>query len=422
MLAIWSFLFLLSIQKEQIIIQCEGWILVNRFSTHGQRRRPSDINNDGKPHRLMPSPTKLSARKSFRRRVPYVEKKEEQQIRELWETNPFNTSKSVVSQVLDNGFSDKPLLKRLHETDLNPATQSSSGYEEFFDNLYKRPKVYGPSESNPYDKFRHFLFTVCYRGSDFCGWQRQPNNLSKPSIQQTLEDWLTPLDTRLPEGKSVNLRSCGRTDAGVNAIGQVCRFRTKDDLNSSIIAHHLDNLPHQGVRCTSVTEVSREFHPVFSATCRAYAYIIDVMPAEDENSKENNAYPSSSPILFDRLDVLNQILQELEGRDLCYTGLSYGRLNTVDGNCTLYHARACRVIRNNMDDAPALCIELVGNRFLRRMVRLLVEASLEIIYQSEEPTCDALLRHIQKEDRGLITFPAPPDGLMFVGAGFTPWK
>ena len=94
-----------------------------------------------------------------------------------------------------------------------------------------------------------------------------------------------------------------------------------------------------------------------------------------------------------------------------------------------------------------MCIELVGDRFLRRMVRLLVEASIRLVaiadvHQTETsakkpPTEtmdrirhgetetvenddrsaeDALIELIERQDRTLVGRPAPPDGLLFVGA------
>jgi tRNA pseudouridine38-40 synthase len=326
------------------------------------------------------------------RSISYVENFDEQQVRELWETDPFDTANSIVDKVLKEGFSEIALSKRLG------GPLPSSGYEDYFDPLYNKPKGWEPSETNPRDKCRHFLVSICYRGDNFCGWQRQPNNKMAPSVEQTVEDWLETL-----ENSKVKLRVCGRTDAGVHALGQVFRFRTRNSLDSSLIQSHLDKIPHAGIKCTSVTEVSRAFHPTFSATCRAYAYMIDV--------PDWNAF---------KLDLLNDLLQALEGRELSYIGLSYGKLKTQDGNCILYHARACR-LKTLDSEKSVLCIELVGNRFLRRMVRLLVEAALLLIHQSEPPPKDALLRHVQKEDRTLIIAPAPSNGLMFVCAGFNPW-
>jgi len=71
------------------------------------------------------------------------------------------------------------------------------------------------------------------------------------------------------------------------------------------------------------------------------------------------------------------------------------------------------------DNASALCIELVGNRFLRRMVRLLVESTVRIALTAEAQNKDSLLQQVLKKDRRIIGNNAPADGLFFVGARFS---
>jgi tRNA pseudouridine38-40 synthase len=336
------------------------------------------------------------------RSIPYAETYEEQQIRQLWENKPFSTAESVVDSVLKNqGFTDISLLQRLDQ----PSCSKPSGYEEMFEPIYGvglnfRDVWKPPTEFSYKDKRRHFLVQVAYRGGDFCGWQTQPNNHELPSVQKTLEEWLAEL-----EGDKVNLRVCGRTDAGVHAIGQVCRFRSRNqEMTAMDVEQHLQQIPSlKSVGCTQVLQVTKAFHPSFAATCRAYTYLVDV-DARDELDE-------------DKVGLLDQMLQTLEGKELDFIGLSYGRLKTQTSLCTLRHARAC-LVQDSSTNKQAICIELVGDRFLRRMIRILVETSLRIVQERTSPSPDALLHHIDKRDRQLIRTTAPPDGLIFVGARF----
>ena len=241
--------------------------------------------------------------------------------------------------------------------------------------------------------------------------------------------------------RRIRVRVCGRTDAGVHAVGQVFRFRaTRHDCGRAGIdgADCLSRLLNDAlsatgvgvVRCTRAEEVTRAFHPVFGARRRAYAYAIDAAPALGTRA-------AGASLLLDepaRLDFLDAALRELEGRRLDYVGLSYGRLKTRDAYCILHHARARRCIchcdglelggggshgEERKTKRDVVCIELVGNRFLRRMVRLLVDAAMRLALSDPLPEgSDALLRRIEEMDRGLIVAPAPPDGLIFVGAEF----
>src|SRR3954453_1572890 len=61
-----------------------------------------------------------------------------------------------------------------------------------------------------------FRLTLAYDGSDFAGWQQQPN---KRTIQEELEAALGRITGQRPK-----CIASGRTDAGVHALGQVVSF------------------------------------------------------------------------------------------------------------------------------------------------------------------------------------------------------
>jgi tRNA pseudouridine38-40 synthase len=345
----------------------------------------------------------LSARSFFRgRSVPYAETLAEQRSREMWEHEPFHHANEIINGFLSSDFPSKsPVLQKLEK----PAGTTNSAYEDLFRPLYESkgddvdvwntPEIELPARK---EKIRHFLIRVAYKGSDFCGWQIQPANDRHPSVQGVLEDWMEPLAER-----KQCIRVCGRTDAGVSAVGQVCRFRTAFDLEAKDVYNHLQNIPSKNVNVQQVIQVTRAFHPKFAATCRAYVYLIDCAAWEGFGSE--------------KLNLLNRILQALEGKELDFFGMSYGRLKTQTSMCTLHHARACLVSIDQ--ENTAICIELVGNRFLRRMVRFLVEAAIRIaLTESSSSSEDALLKQIEQKDRRLVGSAAPPDGLFFVGARF----
>jgi tRNA pseudouridine(38-40) synthase len=328
--------------------------------------------------------------------------------------------------------------------------------------------------------------TVAYRGIDFCGWEDQRHYLYRssknfvsstdnlpnlPSVQGTLADILDPIlaikdgtksaaDDSLNDeseqaiteyiaetsakhhhSKPIEIKVAGRTDAGVSAIGQICRIRTRrawddgmekylEDYVNEQIAKTGSNGP--GLRIQSVECVGDDFHPTFGATCRAYAYLFD-LPIDDNGiieecrNKEANIRTSSLQTKSSTLvQKMNVILQALEGKELDYIALSYGKVKSLTTVCTLYHARANIVecVCNDDDTgtliAPkkrAICIELVGDRFLRRMVRILVATAFR---EAKCADCDpeTLLNILLVKDRNGGAYPAPPDGLTFIGARF----
>ena len=66
---------------------------------------------------------------------------------------------------------------------------------------------------------RNIKLLIEYDGTNYHGWQVQPNGLS---IQEVIEKKIEVMT-----GQPVRLIASGRTDAGVHALGQVANFRTR---------------------------------------------------------------------------------------------------------------------------------------------------------------------------------------------------
>ncbi|KAL7474056.1 hypothetical protein ACHAW6_000053, partial [Cyclotella cf. meneghiniana] len=326
--------------------------------------------------------------------------------------------------------------------------------------------------------------TVAYRGVDFCGWEDQRHHLyrkeifdrgasrgldysshqnnSLPSVQGSLVDILDPiLNKRALAAHSpgehfsseqttrpIEIKVAGRTDAGVNAIAQICRIRTwksnfsdrrRDQTKSTgeletfvkdLVNEHAKTIG-LGLRITSVEKVGDDFHPTFGASCRAYAYLIDL---DDDKAIVKS---QQSRIMRDLVPRLDSMLRSLEGQSLDYIAFSYGKVKTETTICRLVRARACIVELSKCDNEnsarEAICIELIADRFLRRMVRILVATAFREAYGVEgdrsiddyeeehsigHEARNQLLNIVKMRDRTLSARPAPARGLIFVGARY----
>lgn len=106
-----------------------------------------------------------------------------------------------------------------------------------------------------------------YDGRPFYGWQRQDD---QPTVQGALEDACAMLD-----GAPVLVQGAGRTDAGVHATGQVAHIDLLKPRPIRKIADALNfHLRPKPVAVLKAEEVDQNFHARFSATGRAYRYII----------------------------------------------------------------------------------------------------------------------------------------------------
>ncbi len=113
---------------------------------------------------------------------------------------------------------------------------------------------------------KNIRLTLAYDGTNFVGWQVQPNGVSVQSVVERAIEKLTGLPAKL--------RVAGRTDSGVHAIGQVANFETESDLP---IEAYRDGLQHHlptDIVVRDACEVGSEFHATYSVKRKRYRYVI----------------------------------------------------------------------------------------------------------------------------------------------------
>ena len=99
--------------------------------------------------------------------------------------------------------------------------------------------------------------TIAYDGTNYVGWQYQPNGIS---VQQRLEQALQQLT-----GIIHTVYSSGRTDSGVHARGMVCHLTTERDLPLSAWREGVNRFLPDDIAVRHVELVDDQFHARFSA-------------------------------------------------------------------------------------------------------------------------------------------------------------
>ena len=113
---------------------------------------------------------------------------------------------------------------------------------------------------------RNLKITIQYNGSNYCGWQKQPDSLG---IQGTIEKAIHDI-TR----EEVKLTGSGRTDAGVHALGQVANFKLENAIPVDKIPNALNSKLPKDISIIDCTEVDDEFHSRYNAKGKTYRYLI----------------------------------------------------------------------------------------------------------------------------------------------------
>ena len=113
---------------------------------------------------------------------------------------------------------------------------------------------------------RNICLFISYDGTDFHGWQRQPNLLT---VQECLESTIERV-----LGETTQLYGSGRTDAGVHALNQVANFKTDCRIPCENLVNALNDALPPTVRIKDAQEVSPHFHARYDVRSKTYRYRI----------------------------------------------------------------------------------------------------------------------------------------------------
>lgn len=202
------------------------------------------------------------------------------------------------------------------------------------------------------------LLFLEYDGTDFAGWQLQPNGRS---VQETVESALAHL---LEE--EVRLHGAGRTDAGVHARAMPAHFRTCRDLPLRAYRDGLNRRLPADVAVIEVRQVADDFHARFAAAGKWYRYTIDRRPTRSPLSRRTAWH------LRGALDLapLRAAARQLVGTH------DFAAFRTA-GCAARTTVREISVIEV-VEEGSLLHIDVRGSGFLRSMVRLIVGTLVEI--------------------------------------------
>ena len=113
---------------------------------------------------------------------------------------------------------------------------------------------------------KNIKLTIEYDGSDFYGWQVQPN---LRTVQGVLETALKSMTHEV-----IRLTASGRTDTGVHALEQIANFHYSGQLTPEIFQKGLNALLPKDIRIIAAEPVERHFDSRRSAVSRTYRYLL----------------------------------------------------------------------------------------------------------------------------------------------------
>ena len=108
--------------------------------------------------------------------------------------------------------------------------------------------------------------TIAYDGTNYCGWQIQPNGIT---IEEVINKALQKLT-----GEPILVIGASRTDSGVHAMGNVAVFDTETTIPPERIAMALNQRLTEDIVIIKSEEVALDFHPRYCDCSKTYEYHI----------------------------------------------------------------------------------------------------------------------------------------------------
>jgi tRNA pseudouridine38-40 synthase len=235
-----------------------------------------------------------------------------------------------------------------------------------------------------------YLIKLAYNGSEFHGWQIQPN---ATTVQESIESCLTKIFS-----ENINLVGCGRTDTGVHASDFYAHFDgAKVKYDSAKLVYKLNKMLPGSISIKALYPVNEDFHARFSATSRKYHYHI---------SKHKNPFRINQVWFYNNSQELDLAKMKEAGAMLLNHDdfTSFAKLHT-DAKTNI-----CDVMEFNINEtSDEIVIDIKANRFLRNMVRAIVGTIIEV--GSGKLSLSDFEEIIKVKDRQAAAFSAPASGL-----------
>ncbi len=256
---------------------------------------------------------------------------------------------------------------------------------------------------------RYFI-ELAYDGTEYHGWQLQPN---ASSVQEVMTDALR----KLTRDKELTIMGCGRTDTGVHADYFVAHFDTEalvcdetpEDEGKAIFK--LNSILPPDVAVYSIQRVDAKLHSRFSARSRTYHYRLTM---DKQPMLRHMTFRPFFALDFDKMNEAAEILKSVSD----FT--SFSKLGTQ------VKTNICDVtVAHWFEEAPGrMTFEIKANRFLRNMVRAVVGTLFEV--GKGKMSMDEFRDVIERHDRCAAGSSVSAAGLSLVdieypeGHGFVP--
>jgi len=202
-----------------------------------------------------------------------------------------------------------------------------------------------------------YLIQLAYNGTNYHGWQVQPNALT---VQEVLEKGLSVLT-----GQKVDVTGAGRTDTGVHASFFVAHFNLAEGLVDPLkLTAKLNSFLPNDISIIQIFPVEADIHARFSALSRTYRYFLS---EHKESFRKEFTTRCHYPLDVERMNEAAALL------------LNYNDFTSFSKLHTDVKTNLCKVMKAEWKRENGLLIfEIKADRFLRNMVRAITGTLIDV--------------------------------------------
>ena len=245
-------------------------------------------------------------------------------------------------------------------------------------------------------KNRYFL-EISFNGSDYHGWQFQPNQITVQSVINQLISVLL--------GEKISCVGCGRTDSGVHAEKYLLHFDTRSKLDKTFLPK-LDRFFPLDIHARALYANPQKIHARYDALERSYKYIIS-----KGKNPFTNGLATLSHINFD-IDLLQQTARVVK---------EYNDFEAFSKSHNSHNHYLCNIISAGWtEDEKFYTFRITANRFVRSMIRMMVGTMADA--GREKITIDEFRQIIESKDRQRAGKVFPAEGLYFTDVRYPDGK
>lgn len=238
---------------------------------------------------------------------------------------------------------------------------------------------------------------VAYDGTNYCGWQIQPNGIT---IEEVLNEKLKKLT-----GEDIHVIGASRTDSGVHALGNVAVFDTESSIPPERMAYALNQKMPEDIVVMKSDEVPADWHPRYQdEIMKTYEYHICNSPVPNPMKRNYSTHVSFELDVEKMREGAKYLVGEHDFVSFCNI-----RTNVED---TVRTVTSFEITQDGED----ITLRITGNGFLYNMVRIIAGTLIRVGRGFYEP--ERIKQILEERERTAAAVTAPPNGLVLVGIDY----